>query len=886
MYGQYQVFERIAEGGMAEIYRGLARGVEGFERPVVIKKVHARYSSDARYVDLLIREAKITARLHHRNIVQILDLGQNDDGEYFIVMEFVDGRDLRTAMDHAARMRQPLSQDMALYIATEVCDALHHAHRLADAQGRTLNLIHRDVSPSNILISYAGEVKLTDFGVARYGRDVSQVGSLKGKVAYMSPEQARGKGVDHRSDIFSLGAVLFELVVGRRVFQASTELEMLQAVRSAKIPLPSSIAPGIAPELEGILLRALEPEAARRYQAVADLGAALRAYRMRSATTLVGPTDLASLLVRLFGASQASLPTVSQVAFALNTVAGFDLPRTANLRSADPGRRLNDAVTNPGIPSPTLLARLRGAEHERGKGGGKGGEGHALARELGAGKRPGGLASVPTVPNRHSVVEVTDEDVVDEEHLRAAPGEASVATVATADPVRHAAEVLDRMDDEDEPTEMRGPQHSGGPLGAYRPPSVPVDLELVKQMTGMPPLPEDITAETDLPDHLRDELPPFETDELAMIPPLPPDAAEEPPTTSDAGIVWPSSPSVDTEDASTPAATPAGPVGESALRILPPRAATKPLPLPDEAVPLPMSAAAPVATPFVQPMRTSSEAVPRRGLRAWLVVAPLGLAVGTLGAYALVHRLLEGDARTRLVTSVQQPGAVAEEPDAAPPAVTQALGPTKALGPAKAPAPDAAAAAPDVAAARASAPPREEADARSGGPSASPATRRGRPSGKGTLLAENGSAPATGAPAVPTRTAPTRPSTEGAVVALKSAPRKRPGARRPIAAVRPIAAARPSRGSTLPRPAKPEAVDPGGAEPKPAGAGRVILKSEPWAYIVVDGKETGRTTSATPFSLPAGTHEVELVNPALKLRKRVSIHVEPGETVRRFVTLQ
>ena len=301
MHGHYEVIERIAVGGMAEIYRGIARGAEGFERPVVIKKVHPRFSQDERFVKMLINEAKITASLDHPNIVQIVDLGTSQEGEHFIVMEYVDGHDLRAVIDQSRQMGISLALDSVLNVMAEVCDALDHAHRLVDHDGKPLHVIHRDVSPSNILISYSGEVKLTDFGVARYGRDASQVGSLKGKLAYMSPEQARGFPLDHRSDIFSAGAIIFELLLNRRVFTATTDIEMLHAVRAAEIPLPSSFDPNINSELERIILKALAPLPDDRYQSAENLAAALRNFRYDYCGADVSPSELSDLLVQLFG---------------------------------------------------------------------------------------------------------------------------------------------------------------------------------------------------------------------------------------------------------------------------------------------------------------------------------------------------------------------------------------------------------------------------------------------------------------------------------------------------------------------------------------------------------------------------------------------------------
>ncbi|MFH1131794.1 MAG: serine/threonine-protein kinase, partial [Pseudomonadota bacterium] len=355
-YGQYQVVERIAIGGMAEIYRGVAHGVEGFKRPVVIKKVHPRFSADDRFIKMLIKEAKITARLNHANIVQILDLGKNDEGEYFLVMEYVDGWDLRAAMDRAAQRNTRLSLDTILYIMPEVCDAVAYAHNLTDDRGRPINLIHRDISPSNILISYSGEVKLTDFGVARFGRDESVVGSLKGKLAYMSPEQARTELLDHRSDIFSLGAVLFEVVLGRKIFLGQTDIEMLKAVREAEIPSPSSIDPRISPQLEQIILKAVAPKPKDRYQSAELFSADLRTFRFENCSSRVSSAELAILLSSLFGKPVPKEETAeTDINFTINTVAAFLSTQDSEIDMAP----LSDETTTPGKPPSALVKKIR-----------------------------------------------------------------------------------------------------------------------------------------------------------------------------------------------------------------------------------------------------------------------------------------------------------------------------------------------------------------------------------------------------------------------------------------------------------------------------------------------------------------------------------------------
>src|SRR2546423_3332253 len=222
-FGQYEIIARIAVGGMAEIYRGRAVGDEGFEKPVAIKRILPPFASDARFVSMLVTEARIHASLSHKNIVQIHDLGISEEGEYFIVLEYVDGRDLAALLDVLSRRSSTagrllrLSDAVALHVIIELGEGVHLAHELRGPDGQPLGLVHRDISPSNVLVSYSGEVKLSDFGLAKRRTDHSVVGSLKGKLAYMSPEQARRASLDRRTDIFALGAVLFEMLTGQRL---------------------------------------------------------------------------------------------------------------------------------------------------------------------------------------------------------------------------------------------------------------------------------------------------------------------------------------------------------------------------------------------------------------------------------------------------------------------------------------------------------------------------------------------------------------------------------------------------------------------------------------------------------------------------------------------
>src|SRR4029077_2898609 len=242
-FGQYELLARIAVGGMAEVYEGRAVGAEGFEKHVAIKRILPDLAEDERFVKMLLTEARIHSALSHRNIVQIHDLGISEDGQYFIVLEFVDGYDLRMITEQLAAMGEIIPEVLSLHIASELAQGLHFAHELKGQDGQPLGLIHRDVTPSNVLISLAGEVKLSDFGLAKRRHDRSVVGSLKGSLAYMSPEQANQAQLDRRPDICSLGAILFELLTGRRLREITDEVAGWSQVASGVVPSARQVRP-------------------------------------------------------------------------------------------------------------------------------------------------------------------------------------------------------------------------------------------------------------------------------------------------------------------------------------------------------------------------------------------------------------------------------------------------------------------------------------------------------------------------------------------------------------------------------------------------------------------------------------------------------------------
>ena len=303
-FGQYRLLEKIAAGGMAEVWKARMRGVEGFQKTVAIKKILPHMTDNNEFVGMFIDEAKLAAQLSHPNIVHIYDLGKLGR-DYYIAMEYVEGKDLRSLLNTGRRKRIPLPMGLALMIAARVASALDYAHRKRDFEDREMGLVHRDVSPQNVLLSYEGDVKLCDFGIVKAvaKANQTQMGSLKGKLQYMSPEQAWGRPVDARSDIFSLGSVLFEMLTGERLFGGDSEMSVLESVRQGKVRSPRQLEPALPREVDEIVLRALAPDPPERFQTAGEMKQRLEAV-LTTLSPQPGPTDLASYLHRVLVAPE------------------------------------------------------------------------------------------------------------------------------------------------------------------------------------------------------------------------------------------------------------------------------------------------------------------------------------------------------------------------------------------------------------------------------------------------------------------------------------------------------------------------------------------------------------------------------------------------------
>ncbi|MGB9599635.1 MAG: serine/threonine protein kinase, partial [Myxococcota bacterium] len=226
---------------MAEVFKAKAYGVEGFEKLVAIKRILPNIAEDEEFITMFIDEAKIAVQLNHANIAQIFDLGKIED-TYFIALEYVYGKDLRAIFERLRKRGEIMPIPVACYIITQVCEGLDYAHRKKDSMGRDLNIVHRDVSPQNILVAYEGDVKVIDFGIAKAANKASktQAGILKGKFGYMSPEQVRGLPLDRRSDIFSLGIIFYEILTGERLFVGESDFSTLEKVRNVEIMPPTA----------------------------------------------------------------------------------------------------------------------------------------------------------------------------------------------------------------------------------------------------------------------------------------------------------------------------------------------------------------------------------------------------------------------------------------------------------------------------------------------------------------------------------------------------------------------------------------------------------------------------------------------------------------------
>ncbi|MFL5343664.1 MAG: protein kinase domain-containing protein [Hyalangium sp.] len=299
-FGKYLLLDRINIGGMAEVWRGKMFGAGGFERLVAIKRILPNIAEDEEFITMFIDEAKISVQLNHANIAQIHELGQIQNN-YFIAMEYIPGKDMRAIFDRCRKKGEPAPIPLVAYCVAKMCEGLDYAHRKKDGMGRDLNIVHRDISPQNVLISFEGEVKVIDFGIAKAAGKATktQAGILKGKFGYMSPEQIRGLPLDRRSDVFAIGVCLYEMLTGERLFVGDSDFSVLEKVRKAEVAPPSTYNRRIPEQLEKIVLRALARDVDERYQYASELGDDLQRFLITN-EAIFGRKDLMQYMKSTF----------------------------------------------------------------------------------------------------------------------------------------------------------------------------------------------------------------------------------------------------------------------------------------------------------------------------------------------------------------------------------------------------------------------------------------------------------------------------------------------------------------------------------------------------------------------------------------------------------
>jgi serine/threonine-protein kinase len=344
---RYRVIEKIAAGGMAEVFRAESAGIEGFKKKVAIKRVLPHLSQKRKFMSMFLDEARLSAQLSHSNVVQVFDIGIGDDA-YFIVMEYVDGSDLKAIIETLRRRNQPFPLEAAVYVATKICEGLAYAHDLSDGRGNPFGIVHRDMSPPNVLITRYGEVKITDFGLAKANNQLekSEPGIIKGKFSYLAPEAAMGHDVDTRVDIFAVGIILWEMLAGRKLFLGESDYETVKLVQQANIPSLCAINHKVPPGLERIILKSLARDLNQRYGHALELAEDLNGFLYHHGQP-VGPWDIARLVKEALNERQRQKPASANIIDQLIKQALFEFTSlgTQEQSAASPGGRTTPTGT-------------------------------------------------------------------------------------------------------------------------------------------------------------------------------------------------------------------------------------------------------------------------------------------------------------------------------------------------------------------------------------------------------------------------------------------------------------------------------------------------------------------------------------------------------------
>ncbi len=355
-FGKHYLLGLIARGGMAEVYRARLRelGPGEINRLLAIKVMRPQLAREARFVDMFNREGQLALMLKNRCIVETMEIGRIE-GRHYIAMEYIGGRDLTQVLRRCQEANQRIPVPHAVYIAARIAEGLHFAHTLVDNDGRPLNIVNRDVSPSNVRMSYDGDVKLLDFGIAQaLMKFTSEIGVLKGKFSYMSPEQIRGMPLDARTDVFSTGIILHEMLTTEKLFRGDTEFALMEKVRKAEVPAPSNFNRRVTPEIDQIVLKALARDVADRYQSAAalaaDLDALIAGYRF-------DPKELRQFMRQLFRKEYAKELEETQLALESKTLdevaAAAEIARRAQTSPADLSGPTATTGASAGAATPT-----------------------------------------------------------------------------------------------------------------------------------------------------------------------------------------------------------------------------------------------------------------------------------------------------------------------------------------------------------------------------------------------------------------------------------------------------------------------------------------------------------------------------------------------------
>jgi serine/threonine-protein kinase len=404
---RYRVIEKLESGGMAEVFRAESEGLQGFRKQVAIKRVLPHLSSKKKFISMFLDEARLSAQLSHSNCVQVFDIGVGDSA-FFIVMEFVDGANLKAVIEHLRKTGKDFPVEAAAHICLEICKGLAYAHELTDPQGVPLHIVHRDMSPPNVLITKHGEVKIVDFGLAKANSQLekSEPGIIKGKFSYLAPEAAMAQEVDARTDIFAVGIILWELLAGQRLFLGDTDFQTVKKVQAAVVPSISQINKKVPPELEKIIAKALARDPAQRYPTARTLGLELSKFIIRYGVP-VSTFDIASLVTGVMKERQRHRPMQASIIDKLIEEALFEFTSLTDDKAAPAvgGARPLDTSTIQGAPMPPPTPSSSGGKFDMG---GWGEDLGGLRRDADSSR--GSLTSLPRDVTAGNLAALEDDD--------------------------------------------------------------------------------------------------------------------------------------------------------------------------------------------------------------------------------------------------------------------------------------------------------------------------------------------------------------------------------------------------------------------------------------------------------------------------------------------